>query len=192
MGRKGKTLGLEHQMISHFSGRLEVLLYERRRQGQRLGRIVESGLVGRIHRKVARWPQIDAGELGDGVVVLGIVQAACGQRARIPRLTSGLSFSKGLNPSHHCLTLRARWLGLGFGRWHVAGPQPIEHSIPSGEFTEHFGHRLKTLQIQLRLAGDPVMAVVAVLLQEGPHHLIKTGFQRRSRGRVKDAGHGPG
>ena len=192
MGRKGKTLGLEYQMISHFPGRLEVLLYERRRQGQRLGRIVESGLVGGIQWKVARWPQIDAGELGDGVVVLGIVQAARGQRTRIPRLTSSLPFSKGLNPSHHCLTLRARWLGLGFGRWHVAGAEPVQHSIPSGKFAEHFGHGAKTLEVQLRLAGDPVMAVIAILLEEGAHHLIETRLQRGSRGRVKDAGHGPG
>ena len=192
MGGEGETLGLEHQMISHFPGRLEVLLYERRRQGQRLGRIVESGLVGGIQRKVARRPQIDAGELSNGVVVLSIIQAARGQRARIPRLMSGLSFPKGLDPGHHCLALQARWLGLGFGRWHIAGAEPVQHSIPGSKFAEHFGHGAKTLEIQLRLAGDPVMTVVAIVLQEGAHHLIKTRFQRGSRGRVKDAGHSPG
>ena len=62
-------------MIAHFTSRLQILLQQRRRHGERFARIVETRRIGRIHRKLPRGPHVYAGEIANRVVVFGIAQA---------------------------------------------------------------------------------------------------------------------
>ena len=73
-------------MVGHLPGRREILLQQRRRHRQRFARVVEARLVGRIDRKLARRPNVDARQIANRVVVLGVAQPPGQHDAGIARI----------------------------------------------------------------------------------------------------------
>ncbi len=76
IGREVDSIGFEDGMIGHFARRFQVLVQQRRRHGQGFAGVIEAGLVGGIDGKLLGDVHVLAGEVADGVVVLGVAQAA--------------------------------------------------------------------------------------------------------------------
>ena len=110
MRREDEAVGLQDDVVGDVPRRRQILLQQRRRHRQRLARVVEAGLVGRIDGELSRRPDIDAGQVADGVVVLGVAQPAGQHRAGIARVAPGLVFAQRANPLDDRVPLGGRRL----------------------------------------------------------------------------------
>ena len=80
--REGEPVRLQDEVVGDQPRRLQVLLHQGRRHRQRFGRVVEAGLVGGIDGELPRRPDVDARQVADRVVVLGVAQPPRQDRAR--------------------------------------------------------------------------------------------------------------
>ena len=131
MRREVEPVGREHHVIRHFARGLQILVQQRGRHGQRLAGVVEAGGVGRVDGKLARGTHVDAGQVADGVVVLGVAQPARQHQSGIARVLSRLARAHRLDPVDHLLA--------GFGgrlfyrsRRHLLRRELLEHMLQWG------------------------------------------------------------
>ena len=157
----------------------QILVQQRRRHRQRLAGVVEAGLVGGIDGEFPRRTDVDAGQIADRVVVLGIAEPSREHHAGIAVTAAGLGGPGRLNPLDHLLPRAIGRLGRLFRR-HLARAEPRENAIPARKILDD-GIDRRVLR-QIELCGRPGAAVAAraVGLEERLH-----GFREHAR-RVRD------
>ena len=176
MRREVEPVGREHHVIAHFARGLQILVEQRGRHGQRLAGVVEAGRIGRIDRKLARRANVHAGQVADGVVVLGVAQAARQHRPGIAGVLSRLVRAHGLDPVDHLLAgvrgrLRQRL------RRHLFGGQSLQHQGPARIVADHGRHCGVRPEIELRGRCFAAMASDAIACKKGPDGLGESAFQ---------------
>ena len=176
MGREIEPVRREHHVIAHFARRLQVFVEQRGRHGQRLAGVVEAGRIGGIHRKFAGGSHVHAGQVADGVVVLGVAEAARQHRPGIAGVLPRLVHAYGLHPVDHLLTGRIRRLGRRL-RWHLPRGKFLQHQIPAGIVPGHGGHRGVRPEIELRGRRGTTVASDAVAGEKGPDGLCECAIQ---------------
>jgi hypothetical protein len=101
--REIEAVGREHHVIAHFARGLQVLIEQRGRHGERFAGIVEALGIGGVDGKFARGLDIDAGEIADGVVVLGVTQAARQHDPGVAGVLARFLGAHGFDPVDHLL-----------------------------------------------------------------------------------------
>ena len=96
--REGEALGFQDEVFGDPPRRLQVLLQQGRRHRQRFRRVVEAGLVGGVDGELPRRADVDARQVADGVVVLGVAQPTRQDRAGIARVSLRLVLAERLDP----------------------------------------------------------------------------------------------
>ena len=151
---------------------------------KRFAGIIEAGRVGGVDRKFARGTHVHAGQVADGVVVLGIAQTPRQHHARVARTFPRFRPAHRLDPGDHLLA-NLRWRLLHHFRRHLFGAEPARYRVPTGEILNHLGQRGVALQVQICRSRGATVAPDTVSGDKGPHGLLKTaleiGFGRLSR-----------
>src|SRR5262245_35305560 len=70
IGRECDPIRFESEMIGYLTGRFQILRHQRRRDCERLARVVEAGLVRGIYGELTSRTEINSSQIADGVVVL--------------------------------------------------------------------------------------------------------------------------
>lgn len=87
--RRVDAVGGEDGVVGHFAGGLEVFIEQGGRHSERLAGVVEALGVGGVE-KFAGGAEVGAGEVADGVVVLGVAEAAGEDGAGVAGVFAGL------------------------------------------------------------------------------------------------------
>ena len=143
-------------------GGAQVALGECRRQGQRIGVVVEAvrRVVGGQQRRI----DVDREQVADGIAVLRAVQAMQGGPAGVGAVQRG-AVQRGLQPRHHGVVgrgVRARPSGRG----HRAGPELADHRFPDLRVLARPGH-VEDVESDSGRQRALVVAGEAVALQDG-------------------------
>ena len=136
MRREVEPVGSQHHVIAHFARRLQVLIQQGGRHGQRFAGVIEAGRVRRVHRKLARGTNVHAGEVADGVVVLGIAEAAHQHRPGIAIVLLRLVGRTAWTQSITCWRASAGRLRQRLRR-HLFGGQSLQHQGPARIVVDH-------------------------------------------------------
>ena len=160
----------------------QVLLHKGRRHRQRFRRVVEAGLVGGIDGELLRRPDVDARQVANGVVVLGVAQPPRRHRAGIAGVPLRFVLADRLDPVDDILA--------GFGRSDAASPSPAAStslsscSRTSFPVREVLGHRFRgRVGAQVQVAFRLLLAVApeAVGVEKRAHGVAEAVFERRRR-----------
>ena len=119
--RERDALRLEDHVVRDFARGLQILRQQRRRHRERLARIVEARLVRRIDGELARGLQILAGEIANGVVVLGVAQSPRQHKAGIAGVAPRFGLPHRVDPGDHGLALFGSRLRRRRRRRHLPG-----------------------------------------------------------------------
>ena len=156
-GAKSNAVGREDHVIGHFARGLQILIEERGRHGQRLAGVVEAGGVGGIDGELAGGAHVDAGEVADGVVVLGVAEAARQHGTGIAGVLARFGGADVTDPVDDGLASFGGRLLDAFGR-HLTGGQFLEYEIPAGVIVEDGGDGGIRAEVEL---GGRIGAAVA-------------------------------
>ena len=159
ISRAGREGGLEN-----FLGGGGVFLEQHGRQRQRVADVVEA-VAGIVGGKIIGGLELHADEIADGVVVLGAVQAANRDAARIG-LRAIHRENLAVNPRREEVALGLR--GLRFvRRRHLAIADVGEHFFPRLRILHDGGGVLVGLHVELGLLLRVAVAIVAVAGEQG-------------------------
>ena len=172
-----------------------VLLEQHRRQRQHVGDVVEA-IPGIVLREVVGGTHVDAEEIADGVVVFGPIEAARGDAARVGRRDALEPVEFLLDPA--CDRLDVLRVGpLLVLRRHLAGPELEQHVLDVVDVHANRVGAVETLEVHPALLPAIVVAVGAVLLEEGLDDGVERGAiglpvgrRRARRRRGSQRGHG--
>ena len=172
----------DHGVSGNVPRRLEVFLHHHGRHGHALGIVVEALAAHAVAGEVARRFEVHVGEVADGVVVLGLVQAS---QRRLAGILDGVVVEVvdgPANPGDQLVDFVLGWPGLLILRRHDARFHLIDDAEPFLQVDEDILLGTVVVEVQAALAFLPRMAVVAVLLQDGLDLgviLLEAGAQRR-------------
>ena len=182
IGRKREPVRQKQHVVRHAPGAVEVFLHERRRHRQRFPRVVETRLVGGIHRKLLRRPDVDARQVVNRVVVFGVAQPAREHDARVVRMAPRILRADRLDPIDDGLPLgRRRLLSRLAGR-HLSGLEPREDEIPAPLVARDRFLRAIRRQIESGRRLVAAVAPIAIGLQEGLDARLKRIWPCRQHG----------
>ena len=167
-GRESQAIGQKHGMIGNPLGRGEVFVDQRRRHRKRFGGVRKAFSGGAVGGKLARRPQIDAGQVADRGVVFGIAQPPQHARPGIAGPRVGLDIEKAAGPTGQPFPLAGRRMRLFLGR-HLITFEHLDHRLPRLEVAASRGERSEPLQIEIPLLELRRMAAQAVLRQKRPY-----------------------
>ena len=163
--REAKSLRQHHGVVRDVLRGIEVLREEGRRDVREcFGGVGEAFARGTVGRELARRLQIDAGEVADGVVELGVTEPAQWHAAGVALVGPRLRIEKALHPRHEFhLLLGTRLRPLL--RRHLARLDLLDHPLPRLHVLANVVDRPEPLQVEapfLQLRG---VATEAVLLK---------------------------
>ena len=98
MRREGKSFLLQVHVAGHFTGSGQILFQEGGRHHQRFAGVVKARRVGRIDRKLAGRADVNARQIADRVVVLGIAETPRQHDAWVAGIAAGFVFADGMEP----------------------------------------------------------------------------------------------
>ena len=178
MRGEDKAPRLQNNMVSHQPRRRQVLLEQRRGHGKGFAGVVEAGLVGGIDGKLSRRPEIDAGQVANGVIELGVAQATGKDR---PWVAGGLlrfPAAQVANPGNDIRSLGwRRPAGRLFGR-HLFRLQAFEHQLPVPHvFRDRRDGRVAT-EVEFRFLLLLPVTRKAIAIKERLHPRGKPMFER--------------
>ena len=157
-----EPIGRKDHAIPHFARRLQVLIQQRRRHGQRFAGVVETRRVGGIHGELPRGADVHASQVPDGVVVFRVAQPARQHGPRIARILPRLIRAHGLDPIDHLLADFRRRLRKLLGR-HLFRRKLLEDACPSGMILNYGRHGGVSPEIELGRGRIAAMASDAIL-----------------------------
>ena len=134
-------------------------------------------MVCGIHRKSSGGANIDSGEIVNGVIVLGIAEAAREDRTGIAGVFASFARAHRLDPANGGFAGLGRGLLFGFRRRHVAIAKPLEDEIPVGIILHDRLHRFILAQIKIGLGLLLVMTLDAVAFDQRPHFTVEALLQ---------------
>ena len=155
----------EHRRAHDLLCRAHVLLEQHRRQRQHVGDVVEP-IPGIVLREVIGRADVDPEEVADRVVVFSAIEAAGRDAPRIRRRDALEPRELLLDPRRDGLDVLRVGPLLVLGR-HLAGPDLEQHVLDVIEVRGHEVGRLDALEVHAALLPPVVVAVGAVLLEEG-------------------------
>ena len=168
-----KTFRFQHEVLRDLPGCGEMFRQQCGWHRQGFAGIVEARFVGWIDRKLPRRADVHAGQIADGVIILGITQAPGRHGTRITRMTLRLIPAHGCAPFQDLLPQFCRQMLIGIFRRHLIGLQPVNHQFPSAKTP---GHRLRSCvrpEVQFCFLFVLSMTSKAVSLQRRLHHLLE-------------------
>ena len=173
IGREIDAIGREHRMVGDLARALQIFVQQRRRHGQRLAGIVEAGGVGGIDRELAGDLHVLAGQVADGVVVLGVAQTARQHDAGIAAQPPDLLGAHVMHEGDDLVDRLLRRLRHRLGR-HLMIGQPVGKQRPAREILLHLVHRSIGLEVELAGGLRAGMAADAILAHKGLHRIVQT------------------
>jgi hypothetical protein len=179
---EGEALWGEHGGVGDLTGGGEVLLEEGGRHRQRFAGVVEAVAIGGIDGEFAGGPEVDAGEVVDGVIVLGVGQAAGEDGAGIAGVTGGLALSQVADPADDGLGLAGCRMLARLLRRHLAGFELVEDHGPARVIGDDAGNGGEGTEIEVGLGLGRAVAVEAVGVEERTDGGVKgavEGIRRR-------------
>ncbi len=177
IGSEDEAFGLEDDMVRHPPRRLQVLLQEGRRHGQRFARVIEAGFIGGIDRKFAGRTDIAAGQVADGVVELGVAQAPGQDDARIAGVAIRLPRKQVANPGADRSPFVGGRLTGRVLRRHLSRVQALEHLFPAPRVPGDRRDGAIATQVEVRLRPSRSVTGVAIALEERLDLCGKTAFE---------------
>ena len=153
-------------MVGDDARGVEVLLDQRRRHRQRFPGVVEARLVCGIDGKLLGRPDVDARQIADGVVVLGVTQPAREHDARVVWMALRVLCPGPFNPVDDRLPLDWRRLLPGLAGRHLPGLEPRHHEIPVALVADDRILRRVRRQVEAGCRLVAAVAPVAVGLEE--------------------------
>ena len=129
MRREGESVLLQVHVAGHFTCSGQILFQEGGRHRQRFAGVVEARRVGRIDRKFARRADVNARQIADRVVVLGIAEAARQHDAGVARIAARFLFADGMEPVDGRTPLLRRRMPRCLGR-HLLRLDALEYLAP--------------------------------------------------------------
>ena len=179
VGRERQAVGLEHEVIGDAPRGLQVFLHQRGRHRERLGRVVEPRLVGRVDRKLLGRPQVHAGQVANRVIVFGVAQPPRGYAARVARVPRRLELADCPDPGDHAWRASAEGRCFAFAGGIDASIELFQNQLPvrRGPFATDSARR-EDAQIKLALRFDLRMAPETVGLEEGTNLSAKANLDR--------------
>ena len=118
-------------MVGDPPRRLQVLLHQGRRHRQRFRRVVEAGLVGGVDGELPRRPDVDARQVADGVVVLGVAQPPRQDPAGIARVPLRLVLAERLDPVDDIPAQLGLRMPLRLRRRHRSALELLQDGLPA-------------------------------------------------------------
>ena len=183
-GREAEAVRQKHDVVGDLLGRVQVLAEQGRRHDERVAGVREAFARGAVRREIAGGLEVDAGQVADRVVVLGVAEAADDDAARVAGAGAGFGVEHGAHPGGD----RAALLGARLGallRRHLAVFQVLDDHRPGLEVALDRGQRRVSLEVEVALLLLGGMTSEAVLREDGLHAVGvvagKVGVEARRR-----------
>ncbi len=175
-----------HGVAGNLPGGLEVFLHHHRRHRHALGVVVETLPAHAVAGEVASGVEIHAGEIADGVVVLGPVQAAQGRLARVLDGVVVEFIDRPPDPGDKLVDLALGHPGFLVLRRHDARLDLVDDAEPLLQMDQDILLGAVVVEVQAALAFLAGVAVVAVFLEDRldfTETLLKSGVKRGVKGK---------
>ncbi len=177
MRREDEAAGFQHDVVGDQPRRRQVFLEEGGRHGERFARIVEAGLVGGVDGKLARRPNIDAGQVTNCVVKFGVAQTPCQHGPGVAGVALRLVVTQFPNPGDDRGALcRRRPSRRIFGR-HLLGVEPFEHLFPLCRILGNRRHTRIAAEVKPGLRLLRAVTRNAIAFNERPHLRRESAFE---------------
>jgi hypothetical protein len=139
-----------------------------------------------------RRPDVDPGQIADGVVELGVGEPPRQDGAGVARIPAGFAVANRPDPLDDGLPLVRCRLAPGFLGRHLVRLQPLQHDVPDTVILDDRRDGRVDAQVQLGLRLLRAVARQAVVLQERAHDFVQAAFQRRLIGLARGRRDGDG
>ena len=185
--REAEPVGHQDEVLGDPPGGLQVLLDQRRRHPQRLGRVVEAGRVGRVDRE-RRAPVGYRRPVRSRTVwsYSALLRRRTGTGPGSPAVRS--DSARRTAPTQSITTRRSKSSGCAIRplRGHRPGLDPLGDDLPEVDLPSHGRGGREGPQIQAGLGLLAGMAAEAIRLQERPDGLAEPDLRRDRPGRVPE------
>src|SRR6185295_13254482 len=179
-GREAEAVGQQHEARGDLLRGREVFLQQGGGEHEGVARVGEALAGGAVGRKVARGLEVDAGQVADRVVVLGVAEAADDDAAGVAGAGLGLDGEEVAGPGDDDLAL----LG-GEGRallgGHLAVFEILDEERPGLEVLADLGEAGEAFEVEVALFLFGGVAGEAVLGEEGADALGVVAAEVRVR-----------